>query len=267
MTLRDKHHLLKAALIEMESVAVAFSGGVDSALLLSVAHQTLGESCVAVTVKLHSVPERDFDAAQDYCRRIGVRQIVVRLDELEIPRFADNPPDRCYHCKKVILDSMIQVAKEQGLAVVVEGSNLDDLGDYRPGTKALAESAVRSPLKEAGFTKADIRALARELEVPQWNKPSAACLSSRIPYGQIITREELRRIDAAEELLFDLGFSQARVRVHGDLARVEVPAADIERAALPENREIIAARLKELGYSYVTLDMQGYRTGSMNEVL
>ena len=249
------------------SAAVAFSGGVDSTLLLRAAQEALGEKAVAVTAAIEAVPERELQAAKDFCASLGVRQIIVHPDVMALPGFSENPPDRCYHCKKRIFSALTEAARESGCAVLAEGTNLDDEGDYRPGMRALAELGVKSPLREAGMTKAEIRACSKALGLDTWDKPSCACLASRFAYGERITPEGLRRVDAAEAYLHDLGFRQVRVRVHGDLARVEAEPEDIPRLIAPELRAAVDEKLRALGFAYAALDLRGYRTGSMNETL
>ena len=249
------------------SVAVAFSGGVDSTLLIRAAHEALGDRAVAVTAVIDAVPERELQEAKALCEELGVRHILVHPDVMALPGFYENPPDRCYHCKKHIFSALQQAALEAGAAVLCEGSNLDDVSDYRPGLRAIAELQVKSPLREAGMDKAAIRACSRALGLPTWDKPSYACLASRFAYGERITAEGLRRVDAAEAFLHDLGFRQVRVRVHGGLARIEAEPEDIPRLAAPELRGQVSDALRALGYAYTALDLQGYRTGSMNEVL
>ena len=256
---------LRALLRETGGIAVAFSSGVDSSFLLKVAHEELGERVVAVTARSHSFPKREQDEAAAFCAREGIRQVVVDSEELTIPGFRQNPKNRCYLCKKELFTKILEIARAEGLSAVAEGSNMDDLGDYRPGLQAVRELGIRSPLREAGLTKAEIRELSRALGLPTWNKPSFACLASRFPYGEEITVERLARVERAEQYLLDLGFGQVRVRSHGDLARIELCAADIPKAI--EQREKIHAALKGFGFAYVALDLQGYRTGSMNEVL
>jgi uncharacterized protein len=261
----DKWEALKKILRSLNSVLVAYSGGVDSTLLLKVARDTLGGKALAITAKGEVHPQWEVEGALQVARGMGVEPLVVELSMLDHPAFAPNLPDRCYHCKSLIFTRLKEIAQGQGLAWVVEGSNRDDLGDYRPGRRALEELGIRSPLLEAGLTKAEIRSLSRYLGLPTWDRPSWACLASRFPYGTALTVAALKQVDQAEAFLEELGFGQRRVRHHGDIARLEIEAEDWP--ILLENRQRIVARLRELGYTYVTVDLAGYRTGSMNEVL
>ena len=263
-----KHETVWAALLarlqELGSTAVAFSAGVDSTLLLKAAHDALGEKAAAVTVRSAFVPARELEEAEAFCRAEGIRHILLDVDVLALPKVRDNPPDRCYHCKKALFTRIQRAAAELGLGVVIEGSNADDLGDYRPGMRALRELGIRSPLLELGLTKAEIRALSRELGLPTGDKPAMACLATRFVTGRPLDEEGLRRVERAEEAIRELGFRQLRVRVHGDLARIE-----LDREALPRMLEggladTVRDRLLALGFRYVTLDLGGYRTGSMN---
>lgn len=263
---QEKLHVLQEELRRLGSVMIAFSGGVDSTFLLQVAHLTLGDKALAITARSGVVPKRDLGEAEEFCNKYGIRHLYFDFDELAVPGFAENPPDRCYICKKTLFSNFLRIAKENG-AVLCEGSNMDDLGDYRPGLKALAELDVHSPLRVAQLTKAEIRFLSHELQLPTWNKPSFACLASRFVYGERITAEKLTAVDKAEQLLWELGFKQFRVRVHGNLARIEVLPEQLAEALSEPKRSEIHSRLHEFGFAYVTLDLLGYRTGSMNETL
>lgn len=265
---KDKLTRLKLYLKSLGSVAVAFSGGVDSAFLLRIARDVLGEHVIAITAKPCSFPYRELEEAKAFCRKMGIRQFVCEFNELEIVEgFCENPPNRCYLCKRELFGQIIKIAHEQNIYYIAEGSNMDDNGDYRPGMMAVEELGIESPLREAGLYKQEIRRLSKEMELPTWEKPSFACLSSRFVYGEHITEEKLAMVDQAEQLLFDKGFRQARVRIHGRLARIEVLPEDLGRFADKDIREEIVTKLKTYGFTYVSVDLEGYRTGSMNETL
>lgn len=266
-TLARKYQALQQQLKQLDSLAVAFSGGVDSTLLLKVAHDVLGDKAAGFTVRSVFVPAADLGEAQAFCQAHGIEQVLVESDILNVDGVADNPPDRCYLCKRALFTELKAQAAVRGFSHVADGGNLDDLDDYRPGRRAIEELGVLSPLAKAGFTKQDIRDLSRELGLSTWDKPSAACLASRIPYGTVITPEVLARVDKSEALLHSLGFVQCRVRVHGPVARIEVPPEQIAQLAAPRIANLIDRELRALGFSYVAVDLSGYRTGSLNEQL
>ena len=245
-------------------LAVAFSGGVDSTYLLYKAHEVLGGDAIAVTVKSQVLTSPEFDRTSEFCSHHGIKQTVIDFDVFSVEGFAANPPDRCYYCKRKIFENIISAAEGY---VIADGSNTDDTGDYRPGMRALEELGITSPLREAGLTKKDIRRLSREAGLTTWDMPSAACLASRFAYGEEITMEGLDMVAAAESFIKELGFEGIRVRVHGDLARIEASPDDIALLSYERTRKEISAELKRLGFKYVTIDIDGYRTGSMNEVL
>jgi uncharacterized protein len=265
--LAGKYALLREILSEMGQVVIGYSGGVDSTLVMKVAHDVLGDGAVAVTGDSEAFPQGEVDAAQEVAEAMGITVVRVRTHEISNPHFAVNNPNRCYHCKTELFTELQKVASERNIPWIADGSHSDDgkPGDHRPGMRAAAERSVRSPLREAGMSKADVRDLALHLNVPNWDKPSFACLSSRFPYGTAITPELLARLDGCEKLLRELGFRQFRVRHHDTVARIEVEPADIVKVV--EYRERINARFVELGYTYVTLDLEGYRSGKMNDTL
>lgn len=256
---------LKKILRGLGSAVVAFSGGVDSSFLLSVAAETLGDKVAAVTAVSPTYLEEELKEARSFAAALGVRHEVVESNELEIPGFAENPPDRCYYCKRELFGKCREAADRLGLAHVLDATNLDDLADFRPGRKAAEELSVRRPLLEAGLTKAQIRRLSRARGLPTWDKPALACLSSRFPYGTRITEERIGRVARAERVLRDLGFREVRVRYHGEVARVEVGETEIPRFLDPAFRRLVHDQLRAAGFFYVALDLLGYRTGSLNE--
>jgi len=264
-SLTAKHLALTQIIAGYRSALVCFSGGVDSTLLLRVAHDVLGDRCVALTAVSITMAASERAAARELAAGIGARLEVVESHELERPGFAQNPTDRCYHCKAELLEIARPRADALALAEVLIGTNLDDLGDHRPGLAAANERGARNPLVEAGMTKADVRALSRNLGLPTWDKPQLACLSSRFPYGTEITAERLRQVDGFEDALRALGFRQLRVRYHGDVARLEIEIADMARAL--ENREAIVKAGRSHGFTFVALDLAGFASGSLNQLI
>lgn len=264
--INEKLEKLKEYLKSLESVAVAFSSGVDSTFLLKVAHDVLGDQAIAITGKSGVTPQKEIDSGEEFCKKEGIRHIISEIDPLDVEGFVKNPPDRCYFCKKALFSKMIILARENNISYVVEGSNIDDMGDYRPGLKATKELKILSPLQVVGLTKSEIRDLSKKLGLKTWDKPSKACLASRFAYGNTITKKGLEMVDRAEQVLIDLGYIQSRVRVHGTIARIELLPEQIDDF-IHKNREYVYNELKQIGFSYVTLDLQGYRMGSMNEVL
>jgi uncharacterized protein len=264
---KEKYQKLIKHLGDMKKVAIAFSGGVDSTFLIAAAAEAMGPGALAVIAKSPTYPKREYDEAVELARSLGVSCEVVETNELADPAFAMNPPSRCYACKTELFHAVKKVADERGIKHVLLGNNADDAGDFRPGMAAAKKLGATSPLLELGFTKTEIRELSREMGLKTWNKPAMACLSSRIPYGQEINVEKLNRIERAENAVRDMGIIQLRVRDHGEVARIEVEQKDIEKLTKPSERARLVAALKDAGYSYVCLDLEGYRTGAMNEIL
>ncbi|MCD8390890.1 MAG: ATP-dependent sacrificial sulfur transferase LarE [Firmicutes bacterium] len=265
MDLSEKYKKLTEYLRGFGMAAVAFSGGVDSTFLLAAAKDALGGGAAAVTVNSRVFPARELADAKEFCGKNGIRQIICDFDALGVGGFSENPVNRCYLCKKAMFAEIKKAAAENGIDIIAEGSNLDDEGDYRPGLLAVKESGIKSPLREVGFTKREIREMSKRLGLSAWDKPSRACLASRFAYGDSITAEGLARVEKAEMYLSGVGFAQLRVRVHGSIARIEVEPRDF--AALIDARGSVCDYLKSLGFSYVTMDLTGFRTGSMNEAV
>ena len=265
--IQSKHDKLKQNLRGLGNVAVAFSSGVDSTFLLKTAHDLLKNQVLAVTLQSAIFPNRELDEAVQFASRESIEHVVVKFNELDVPGFSQNPVNRCYYCKMGVFTHIRQIADERGIPHIIEGSNADDINDYRPGMQAIAELGILSPLKQAGLTKQEIRQLSREIGLPTWDKPSFACLASRFPYGEEITAERLAQVDAAEQYLLESGMRQVRVRFHGNLARIETDEEGLHRLLSSPLREAIYLRFKELGFAYISADLRGYRAGSMNETL
>ena len=264
--LKNKYEKLKEYLKSLKSLVIAFSGGVDSTFLLKVAKEALGENVVAVTAKSASFPDRERKEAENFCKNEDIKYIQLVSEELQIEGFSHNPKNRCYLCKKELFNKILDYAQKENISYVAEGSNLDDNGDYRPGLQAIKELEILSPLRHIGFTKEEIRSLSKYLNLPTWNKPSFACLASRFVYGEIINEKKLSMVDRAEQILLNFGLHQVRVRIHGEnLARIEVMPDEFD--IILKNRDEIYTKFKSFGFDYITMDLKGYRTGSMNEVI
>ncbi len=266
-TTQTKLRRLRTILKKMGKVLIAFSGGVDSTLLLKTAAEELGPGVLAVIATSETYPEREIKAARDLARRLGVAHRVIKTRELENPAFAENSPQRCYHCKQELFSRLKAIAAKESIPYILDGSNYDDRGDYRPGAKAGQELGVRSPLREAGLTKAEIRLLSRSFDLPTWDKPSLACLASRFPYYTRVEPKTLVQVGRAEDILRKLGLSQVRVRHHGETARIEILPGEFAKLLSLNTAAEVVRPLKKLGYTYITLDLEGYRTGSLNEPL
>lgn len=267
MDINNKLELLKEIIIQKGKLAVAFSGGVDSTFLLKVAHDLLKDNVIAVTARSSTYPEREFREAVNFTKALGIKHITIVSEELDIEGFSDNPANRCYFCKKELFTKIQHLAAENGIKVIAEGTNMDDLSDYRPGMAAVKELSIISPLREAGLTKNDIRSLSKEMGLSTWDKPAFACLASRFPYGNKITGKKLEMVDRAEQFLLDLGFKQVRVRHHGDVARIEVSLHERSKFFNEGLLDSIYNKFKEIGFTYTAFDLKGYRTGSMNETI
>lgn len=267
MNISDKQQKLESVIKRLGSVLVAFSGGVDSALVLAVAHSVLGDKVLAVTAQSPSLPKRELSAAAEFADMIGVERLVIETEEMSLPQYRQNPADRCYHCKSELYGKLQKIAAERNLLRIANGINLDDLGDYRPGIGAAREADVVSPLCDAGFAKQDVRDLSRKLGLPTWEKPAMACLSSRIPYGQPITEKKLSMVEQAEDLLLSLGFKRLRVRHHGDIARIELNQDDIARFFANGISDAVQERFSQIGFNYTAVDIAGYKSGRFNETL
>lgn len=259
-----KYEKLKDYFRELGTVVIAFSGGVDSTFLLSTAREVLGDKAVAVTAAACSFPQRELQETEEYCASLNVRQIMIPRSELKIDTFAHNPKNRCYLCKRQMFEKIRRIADGLGIREIIEGSNADDANDYRPGRRALAELEIKSPLHMLGFTKQEIRDLSKILGIPTWGKPSYACLFSRFPYGEYVTEEKLKKVEQAEQILHDYNFALVRVRVHGNVARIEAAPEAMMQMMQKEIREKIYHAFRDLGFDFVALDLMGYRTGSMN---
>ena len=266
--INEKHERMKEVFRTMGKVLVAYSGGVDSTLLLGVAQDTLDRGNVLAVTSLSPLyPERELDHAKKVVQSVGAKHLLVESNELEIKGFSKNPSNRCYFCKKELFKKLSELAKTEGIHFIVEGSTLDDDKDHRPGSQAIKELGIRSPLKEVGFTKLEVRELSKALGLPTWDKPSFACLASRFPYGEEITAKALEMVAESEDFLFGLGFKQVRVRHYGNLARIEILKDEMKHLMKGSLRDEVVSHLKGVGYKYVTLDLEGFRSGSMNEVL
>lgn len=267
MLIDQKWDHLRSLLSEMRTVILAYSGGVDSSLLLRAAAETLGQNVIAVTAVSETYPAEELILAKKFAASLGIRHRILQTEELSREEFSRNAEDRCYHCKQELFGKLRRIAEAEGISWILDGSNTDDQRDFRPGRKAAGEFSVRSPLAETGLSKQEIRDLARRLNLPMWDKPSLACLSSRIPYGTRITPALVRNIQAAEDIVRGLGIRQVRVRHHGDTARIEVDQEDLIRLVAEDAKRKIVDSFKALGYAYICVDLEGYRTGSMNEVI
>ncbi|MBN2125195.1 MAG: ATP-dependent sacrificial sulfur transferase LarE [Deltaproteobacteria bacterium] len=264
---REKMANLSRSLEGLDSLVVAFSGGVDSTFLLTLAHRALGERVLAVTAKADMFPAREQEEALAFVRQAGIPHLLLETGQMNLPEFLANTPDRCYHCKRLLFLALKRIAEQKGMAHVAHGANVEDLDDYRPGSRAAEEIGILGPLVEAGLGKEEIRHLSESMGLPTWDKPSMACLASRIPYGEPVTPEKLRMIERAEAVLSSCGIRQCRVRLHGTVARIEVPTPDMAELAKGRFREILVRKFRQIGFRYVSLDLEGYRSGSMNRTL